>query len=107
MDSGRLREVVIVEEPIETANELGETTQTWNPIARRRAAIEAVGYIEANRRDQIGGEISHTVTIRYMPALKANMRMRWESRGDRILNISGIVERGIREWHEITAEERN
>jgi hypothetical protein len=34
------------------------------------------------------------------------MRLRWQSREDRILYISGIVERGHRQEHELQCEER-
>jgi hypothetical protein len=34
------------------------------------------------------------------------MRIRWTSRGDRLLYISSVVERGFREEHELSCEEQ-
>lgn len=106
MRSGPLREVVVIEEPKESRNALGEAVQTWETFATRRASIEAVGYSESIRRQQTGGELSHTVRLRFVPGLRGSMRLRWLSRSDRILWISGIVERGHREEHELACAER-
>jgi len=35
------------------------------------------------------------------------MRLRWVTRDNRILWIAGLIERGNREEHEVTAEERS
>lgn len=107
MRSGPLREVVVVESPVESRNALGEAVQTWETYAVRRASVEAVGYSESVRRQQTGGELSHTVRVRFVPGVRGSMRLRWASRGDRILWISGIVERGHRQEHEFSVAERD
>jgi hypothetical protein len=38
--------------------------------------------------------------------ITGKMRVRWKSRGDRYLYISSVVERGSREEHELTCEEK-
>lgn len=106
MQSGPLRETVVIEAPIETQNALGESVQTWTQFAIRRASVEAVSYSESVRRQQPGGELSHTVVCRYVPGLRGSYRIRWKSRHDRILYISGVVERGHRQQHELSCEER-
>jgi head-tail adaptor len=106
MRAGPLREVVVIEEPIETRNAFGESVQSWRRFATRRASVEAVSYSETVRRQQTGGELSHTVRLRYVPGILGSMRIRWASRDDRILYISGIVERGHRQEHELQCEER-
>jgi len=106
MRSGPLREVVVIEAPVESRNALGEAVQTWETFAVRRASVEEVGYSESIRRQQSGGELSHTVRCRFVPGVRGAMRVRWQSRGDRVLWIAGIVERGHRQEHELACMER-
>jgi len=107
LPAGILRERVVVEEPRETRNALGESIQTWHPVADRMAAVEAVAFVESTRRQQTGGDTSYTVRMRFCPALTASMRLRWATRENRILWIAGILERGHREEHEVACEERS
>lgn len=106
MRSGPLRESIVIEAPVESQNALGESVQTWEPFAVRRASVEAVSYSETVRRQQPGGELSHLVRCRYVPGLRGSMRIVWLSRGGRVLYVSGVVERGHRQEHEISCEER-
>ena len=107
LPAGILRERIVVEEARENRNPLGESVQTWHTVARRAASVQAIAFVESTRRQQTGGDTSYTVRMRYFPALTAAMRIRWESRGDRILWIAGFLERGVREEHELTCEERS
>ena len=59
-----------------------------------------------SRRGQIGGSVSATVRIRYFPGLTGKHRLRWISRDGRVLYISGVIERGFREEHELAVEEQ-
>lgn len=107
LPSGILRERVIVEEAREARNALGEAIQTWHRYGERMASVEAVAYVEAVRRQQTGGDTTYTVRMRYVEGLAGSMRLRWVTRRNRILWIAGIIERGHREEHEVTAEERS
>jgi head-tail adaptor len=104
--AGDLRELVIIEVPVETRNDLGESVQTWEHFARRRASIEALSYTEQNRRQQVGGSVSHMVRMRYLEGLTGVMRLRWSTRGGRLLYITSVVERNNREEHELMCEEQ-
>ena len=106
LPAGILREKVVVEAPSETRNDLGETVQAWSAVCERWASVEAVTYSESQRQQQIGGSISHTVRLRYVPGLTGKHRLRWASRGDRLLYVSAVVEKGNREEHELTCEEQ-
>lgn len=105
LPAGLLRETYAIEAPTEVRNELGESEQTWSEIGRRRGSYEAISYVEQDRRGQIGGTVSATVRMRYCPGITGHCRLRWISRGDRILYVSSVVERGNREEHELTVEE--
>lgn len=104
--AGLLREVFAIEEPTETRNELGESVQEWSEVGRRYGSYEAFGYSEQQRRNQIGGSTSATVRMHYFAGLTGRHRLRWVSRGDRTLYISSVIERGVRDEHELTVEEQ-
>lgn len=104
--SGILRELFAVEAPTETRNEAGESVQTWAETARVYGSYQAVSFSEAQRLAQVGGSTNAVVRIRYRTGITAAQRLRWISRGDRILYISGVVERGNRDELELTVEEQ-
>jgi hypothetical protein len=54
----------------------------------------------------VAGSISAVVRTRYLPGLAGGMRLRWKSRGDRLLYISAVVEQGNRDELELTVEEQ-
>lgn len=104
--SGRMREVFVVEYPVRSRNEAGGTVETWTTLASVYGSYEATTYSEQARRGQIGGGIQATVMIRYRDDVTGEMRLRWPSRGDRLLYISSVVEQGNREDLELTVEEQ-
>lgn len=104
--AGILRETIIVEEQQETRNDLGEAEVTWATFATRRAAVESISYSEQERQRQIGGTGTFVVRCRYVDGITGKMRLRWSSRGDRILYIASVVERNNRDEHELTCDER-
>lgn len=105
LPAGILRETYEIQSPTDTRNELGERVATWSTIATVRGSYEASSYAESIRRNQVGGNVTATVRMRYFPGLAGNMRLRWKSRGGRILAIAGIVEKNNREEHELQVEE--
>lgn len=103
LPAGILREKVLVEQPTETRNTMGEATQSWSTLVERWASVEAVAYSERQQNNQTGGTISHAVRMRYVPGLTGKMRLRW---GERLLYISSVIDRGHREEHAVDCEER-
>lgn len=106
LPAGILRERFVIEFPTETRNALGESVQAWQTVGERLGSYEENAYIEQDRRGQIGGSVSATVRMRFFNGLTGKHRLRWASRGNRILYISSVVERGNREEHELTVEEQ-
>ena len=105
LPAGLLRETFEIQSPTDVRNDLGERVPTWTTIGKVRGSYEAISYNEQIRRNQIGGNVSATVRIRYFRGLAGNMRLKWISRDNRILSISGIVEKNNREEHELAVEE--
>lgn len=104
--AGAYREVFAIEAPVRTRNAAGGTVEAWSEVARVYGSYEATSYSEQARRGQIGGGLQATVYIRYRDDITGDMRLRWVSRGDRILYVSSIVEQGNREDLELTVEEQ-
>lgn len=106
MQAGILRESIVIEQQSETRNSLGEATATWSTFATRRAAVESLSYSEQERAKQVGGSASWTVRCRWVDGIAGNMRVRWASRGGKLLYIASIVERGVRDELELICNER-
>ena len=107
IDAGSLREVLVIEEAIEARNSVGEVVQAgWKELGRRRASVEQTSMAEAQQFQQTNATASFSVKMRYFAPLEPGMRLRWESRGNRLLYVSSVIERNNREEHEVYAEER-
>jgi len=103
--AGRYREVFVLERPVRSRNAAGGTVETWETVATILGSYEATSYNEQARRGQIGGGISATVYTRWRAGVAGDMRLRWPSRGDRLLYVSAVVEQGNRDDLELTVEE--
>lgn len=104
--AGQLTEVYVLERPVATRNAAGESVTTWQPVAKVLGSYEQTSFSEQARRGQIGGSLQATVRIHYRDDVRSNMRLRWISRGSRILMIAAIVEGGRRRELELTVEEQ-
>ena len=105
--AGDLRESVRVEVSIEQTNDYGESTLTWSPLAKRRAAIRGLRVDEVMSAQEPYTVATHEVEFRYMPGLKAGMRLVWESRTpERTLDIVQIIEQNNRESQKLTCREQ-
>ena len=80
MRAGPLRHVIVIEQPTETLNALGEPVQTWTTFASPRASIEhrevgerfSDGRIFSERRTRFG--------LRWLNGVTAQMRVRYAGR---------------------------
>ena len=106
LPSGVLRELFAIESATETRNEAGESVQAWAEVGRVMGSYEAISYSEQSRMAAVGGSTSATVRIRFRPDVTSAQRLRWVSRGGRLLYISSVVEKGVREELELTVEEQ-
>jgi head-tail adaptor len=107
--AGLLRELFVVERrPTATRNEVGEVVAdgAWETVATLYGSYEAQAYLEVEQRAKMAGSIQALVRTRYHAGVGGGMRLRWKSRGNRLLYISAVVERGNREELEITVEEQ-
>lgn len=85
---GRLRRRVDLESPSTTADGYGGQTNSWTTEASNvPAAIWPVGATEMLKNGQQGMIMTHRVRIRYKSSLKANWRIKYQSRYFNIVNI--------------------
>ena len=100
MISSTLRDVVVIEEPVEVSNDLGEKELRWRELrspagSTHRAAIRQTSGAESAQRGGVAAYASFEVRTRTIPGLENTMRLRWKSRGNRLLYVAAIVEEGI------------
>jgi len=103
MRAGQLRNLVIIEQPSLSKNEIGEVVPSWSTFCSCWAAIEpAVGrsYYAAN---QLESKVDGRVRIRYREGILPTMRIKF---GERILSIVSVVhpQENHRELHLMYAE---
>ena len=103
---GAFREVIVIEEAIETTNEPGEFIQEWHDFARSRAEIVSITSSQAPVMDQQLPTASWRCTTRWIQGLRGKMRIRWESNCNRILNISSMMQIGHKQYLRLILEER-
>lgn len=102
MDAGKLRERVTVQQASESRNRLGESILSWTTFAEVWASIQGVSAREYLLAGQQQIDISHRVTMRYLPGLTQKMRLSWRGR---TLEIVSVLERDNRSVHEIICQE--
>ena len=100
MISSSLRDVVVIEEPLEVKNDLGEKELRWRELrgpsgSTVRASVRQTSGAESAQRGGVSTYAAYEVRTRTIPGLDNTMRLRWKSRGDRLLYVSSIVEEGI------------
>lgn len=88
MRAGLLRHKLIIERPVDARGELGEALIEWHPYPAVWGSVEPLSGRELMRYDRTMGELSHRITIRYLPALTTKMRIRF---GERLFGITSII----------------
>lgn len=105
--AGDLRESVRVQVATHATNDYGESETTWADYAVRRAAItgrQITEIVTPQGVQTIGG---YDVQVRYVPGLRSDMRLVWDSRTPaRTLDIVSVVEENNRESHRLSCKER-
>jgi head-tail adaptor len=108
VDSGALTDKFAAERrPSDSRNDSGEIVSpaNWDEVCRFYGSYEAGSYIEQEQMSTKAHRLQATVRTRYDSRIAGGMRLRWLSRGGRLLYISSVVERSNRTELEITVEE--
>jgi SPP1 family predicted phage head-tail adaptor len=109
MRAGSLRETVLVEYPVETINEYGESIQTWEPKLQCRAAITQLSSAQLVRAGKPEDARTFRVILRWNPGVDMPIRLLWVNRNFRKLYVSAVSQNDDVKFRtlELTAEERD
>jgi len=98
-----MRHRITIEQSVNTENESGGFTTSWDEVDIVWAEILPIRADEKLRFGKVNAEISHKITIRYLANLTEDMRIDF---GGRYFNIRSIINPQERnEYLEIIAEE--
>ncbi len=101
MKSCRLKHLVTLQERSQTQDSFGQPIDTWSDVATLRASIEPLRGRELFAAQQVNGELSTKITIRYRSGVSEDMRM---VHGDVVYNLTPPVDVEMRHaWLEIMA----
>ena len=89
MEPGRMRHRIRIQRLSQVRNEFGESENSWEDAAIVWASIQPVSGREFLEGMKAQAEVTHKVTIRYNPAVKASMRVLF---GERVLDILHIID---------------
>lgn len=109
MRAGTLRETVLVEYPVESINEYGESIQTWQPKLQCRASITQLSSAQLIRAGKPEDARTYRVVMRWNPGVDMPIRLLWVNRGFRKLYVSSVSSVDDVKFRqlELTAEERD
>jgi SPP1 family predicted phage head-tail adaptor len=93
MRAGLLRQVVTVESLSTTENDDGTVTESWTSAGTRRALIAPLRGREFFEAAQLGADVTHKVTMRYMSGLTPRHRLTFGGRTLQIVSVLNIEER--------------
>lgn len=96
---GRLTERVTFQEATLVDDSVGGFSTSWGSIDTTPtmwASVEPLTGREALHAGQLEARVTHRVTVRRRSDLTAQMRIRWDSNGNKILNIRAIEDPGPR-----------
>ena len=90
MQSGRLREIINIQQKNTVVSEAGEQVITWTDFKSSvRAEILTPTGREFFGHDKLNSHVSHVVKTRWIDGVLSEMRILW---GTRILNIEYVSE---------------
>lgn len=72
---GGLRRRVVLEQPLDTPDDIGGAVRTWTPVATIWAQIAPVAGVERREGAREESAITHRVLIRWRPDVTGAMRL--------------------------------
>ena len=93
MRAGRLRHLVVIQEPTETNDSQGQAIKAWGTFATVHAAVEPLNGREYFAAAQINAETTTKIVIRWLDGITQKMRISYDSKVYNIESIRNIGER--------------
>lgn len=88
MKIGQLRHKVQIQTPKETQDNLGGTVTIWESFSDAFAEIKPISGKEYMAQSGLNSEISHQITMRFIPGMTSTMRIIF---GERIFTIESVI----------------
>lgn len=88
MQVGRLRDRIIIQTYTDSIGTNGENTRTWSTFDTVFAEIKPISGREYLQNEQVRGEISHVIKIRFRSGILPKMRV---TDGTRIFEIVAVL----------------
>lgn len=80
MDIGRMKHRITIQKYIESKNEYGEVIKNWVDFKTVWASVEPILGRKFFMAETVNSEITHEITMRYIPGVKTNMRVKFKDR---------------------------
>jgi SPP1 family predicted phage head-tail adaptor len=93
MKVGSLRHRVTVQSLVETVDQYGQPVQNWDATVSRWAAIRTPNGRDKINADQLKVELTHILTLRYVPGLDVTQRLVFDGR---VFNITYVINKDER-----------
>ncbi|MDB5297297.1 MAG: hypothetical protein JWO31_3280 [Phycisphaerales bacterium] len=93
MQAGKLRNLVTLQRPVRTTDELGASVVAWETVRQVWTEIKPATARELARVGRVDAETSHVITARYAADVAADCRLTYAGR---TFNITGVVDVGER-----------
>lgn len=88
MRIGSLKHKIVIQTPQHIQNSVGEPSVVWEKFSEVFAEIKPILGKEYMANSGLNAEITHQITIRYLPGLTPLKRILF---GDRIFNIESVI----------------
>lgn len=100
--SGRMRERVTLQKPVEQHNPFGEATLVWEDVTTLWAQVTTLSARDYFAAQQSGTLATHRVIVRFFKGMSPTYRLIWRGR---TMEIVSVLEREDRSLHEMLARE--
>ena len=89
MRPGKMRHRITIQHAAQTQNSYGEPIYSWSTFSTVWAAVEPVQGREFWAQQQVQGEVTHRIRIRYLSGVTSAMRVLY---GSRVLAIKSVID---------------
>lgn len=102
INSGLMRERVLLQKPATNRTGLGSANLEWEDVGEVWASVFGLSSREMLQAMQANAVVTHKVRIRFYPGIEHTWRLIWRGRE---MEISSVVEREVRTIHELLVKE--
>lgn len=91
---GTYRHRITIQQRIDVADEFGQPQPTWSTFKQVFAAVEPLNGRELFTANQVEGEVTVRIRMRYLAGVVPSMRVSWDGR---LFNVKYVINVGERD----------